>query len=96
MTLHCLYRLPPAPTALACLDRLAPTDTLLLLGSAVLLARPQHPQQAPWLLSGARLCALEEDCAAHGIRERSPHIEAVSYAGWVTLTETHRLQQVWR
>ena len=96
MTLHCVYTVANATTRQALQNTAADTDVVLLLGGAVTLATAQHPALEQWLGMKLRLYALAEDIAAHGVAATHTAVEVVGYAGWVSLSEQHRTQQVWR
>lgn len=96
MTLHCLYIAGDTDT----LERLLATaeagDALLLLSSAVTLARRQHPLLERWERRGGRVYALEEDLAAYGSGPLRDTLGVVDYPGWVALSARHPKQQLWR
>lgn len=95
MTLHCLYSAPSGDPASRCLAALATGDAVLLLAAATTLARPGHPALSRWINAGARLYALDEDLAAHGVDAPAATVTVISYGGWVDLSLQQERQQVW-
>lgn len=96
MSLHCLYAAPDSDAAERLRGQLSPNDCVLLLGSAVRLAAPEHPLLSSWLTLGIPLYALEDDLAAYGVSAAHAGVSTVDYAGWVSLSEAQPNQCVWR
>lgn len=95
-TLNCLYASETSAAAQSLLAALTSHDVVLMLGHAVSLLRPTHPELESWLATGATLYALDEDLLAHGIQAPHEAVTVLDFAGWVRLTEIHRTQTVWR
>jgi sulfur relay protein TusB/DsrH len=95
-TLNCLYGDETSSAARSLLAALSRDDSVLILGRAVSLLRPTHPELRDWLATGAHLYALDEDLLAHGIQTPHEAVTVLNYEGWVRLTEVHRTQTVWR
>lgn len=96
MTLHCLYTARDTEMLERLLASAESGDALLLLSSAVTLARGQNAFLERWQRQGGRAYALQEDLAAYGSEQRHETFEVVDYPGWVALSTRHPRQQVWR
>ena len=96
MTLHCLYIARDTQMLERLLASAESGDALLLLSSAVTLARGHNPLLERWQRQGGRVYALEEDLAAYGSDRQHETFEVVDYPGWVALSIRHPKQQVWR
>ena len=96
MTLHCLYIARDTQMLERLLASAESGDALLLLSSAVTLARGHSPLLERWQRQGGRVYALEEDLAAYGSGQQHETFEVVDYPGWVALSTRHPKQQVWR
>jgi tRNA 2-thiouridine synthesizing protein B len=93
--LHCLHD-PVSANGRRLRDVVREGDAILLLGTAVTLARPRHPALADWLVCGAPLYALREDLQLHGVDVTDPRVEVVDYSGWVELLVQLPKQLDWR
>lgn len=94
--LHCLHD-PVSTGAPRLRDVVRAGDAILLLGTAVTLARPRHPALDEWL--GGKdtpLYALQEDLHLHGVAEADERVEVVDYSGWVALLAQLPRQLDWR
>ena len=96
MTLHCLYTARDTQMLERLLASAESGDALLLLSSAVTLARGHSPLLERWQRQGGRVYALEEDLAAYGSDQQHETLDVVDYPGWVALSIRHSRQQVWR
>lgn len=96
MTLHCLNKPVDSSAAARLHTQLQAGEALLLLGPAVRLASEHHPQLPRWLSKSLLLYALEEDLQAYAVHAVHGSVERIDYAAWVTLTEEHATQLLWR
>lgn len=95
MVLHCLYD-PKSANARGLRDVLLDGDAIVLLGTAVTLARHRHPALDDWLVRGVSLHALEEDLQLLGVATADPRVAVIDYSGWVELVARLPRQLVWR
>lgn len=95
-TLHCFSGSPESEAAQRLLAQLESGDAVLLLGKAVVLAGTKHPESPRWLELGISLHALDEDLSAYAVTDPHSVVNSISYAGWVTLSETYPTQILWR
>lgn len=96
MTLHTLNCPPGHRQSEACLDALAPGDTLLLLGDGVYHALGGSEAAGRLAQVPCPVCVLEAEARAAGLLARlADPVTVIDEDGFVALTEAHPRQLAW-